>query len=93
MTRSSRRRRKLTRRTFLTRAALTAAATASPWPGATAFAVPGRRKVILDVDLGIDDAFALLLAHYSSTIDLVGITTLFGNVSRETATRNALYVK
>jgi inosine-uridine nucleoside N-ribohydrolase len=52
-----------------------------------------RRRVILDVDVGIDDAFALLLAHYSPAIDLVGITTVFGNTDVDVGTRNSLYIK
>lgn len=55
---------------------------------------PGQRhRIILDVDLGIDDAFALLLAHYSPAIDLVGITTCFGNATISKGTRNCLYMK
>jgi inosine-uridine nucleoside N-ribohydrolase len=51
------------------------------------------KRVILDVDLGIDDAFALLMAHYSPAIDLVGVTTVFGNAAIATGTRNTLYIK
>ncbi len=49
--------------------------------------------MILDVDLGIDEAVTLLLAHYAAAIDLVGITTVFGNTSLEKGTRNSLYIK
>ena len=49
--------------------------------------------MILDVDIGIDDAFAVLLAHYSPAIDLLGITTVFGNADIDQGTRNALYLK
>jgi len=48
--------------------------------------------VVLDCDPGHDDAVAILLALASPRIDLLGITTTFGNCSVEDATRNALRV-
>lgn len=51
------------------------------------------KKIIFDTDPGIDDAMALLLAHACSDIELVGITTTFGNANIENTTRNALYLK
>ncbi|MEM7433451.1 MAG: nucleoside hydrolase, partial [Pseudomonadota bacterium] len=51
------------------------------------------RKVIFDTDIGIDDAMALLFLHGASEVDLIGITTVFGNASLADVTRNALYVK
>ncbi|MBD9373628.1 nucleoside hydrolase [Rhizobium sp. ARZ01] len=50
-------------------------------------------KVIFDTDPGIDDAMALLFLHQHPEIDLIGITTVFGNASVETTTRNALFLK
>lgn len=50
-------------------------------------------KVIFDTDPGIDDAMALLFLHQHPAIDLVGITTVFGNGSIDTTTHNALYLK
>jgi inosine-uridine nucleoside N-ribohydrolase len=52
-----------------------------------------KNKVIFDTDPGIDDAMAILFAHASGKIDLLGITTVFGNATIENATRNALYLK
>ncbi|MDO1584378.1 nucleoside hydrolase [Rhizobium oryzicola] len=49
-------------------------------------------KVIFDTDPGIDDAMALLFLHRHPEIDLVGVTTVFGNASVDTTTRNALYL-
>jgi len=46
------------------------------------------RRVILDVDPGIDDALAILLALRSPEIELVGVTTVAGNVSVERGTYN-----
>ncbi|MFB2903455.1 nucleoside hydrolase [Aeromonas jandaei] len=51
------------------------------------------KKVIFDTDPGIDDTMAMVLAHASENIDLIGITTVFGNATIENATRNALFVK
>lgn len=47
-------------------------------------------KVILDTDPGIDDAMALFTALAHPAIDLIGVTTTFGNVAVQQATRNAL---
>jgi inosine-uridine nucleoside N-ribohydrolase len=50
-------------------------------------------KVIFDTDPGVDDAMALLFLHNHPEIDLIGITTVFGNAAIETTTRNALFLK
>ncbi|WP_166416501.1 nucleoside hydrolase [Cochlodiniinecator piscidefendens] len=47
-------------------------------------------KMIIDTDPGIDDAMAIFYAAGAQDIDLLGLTTVFGNVTVETATRNAL---
>lgn len=46
------------------------------------------RKVILDVDPGIDDALALCLALSNPDLDVVAVTAVGGNVSPVQATRN-----
>lgn len=46
------------------------------------------RKVILDVDPGIDDAMALCLALSSPDLDVVAVTAVGGNVGPPQATRN-----
>jgi len=51
-----------------------------------------RHKVILDTDAGVDDAMALYFALAHPAIDLLGISTTFGNVSVAQAARNALYL-
>ena len=48
------------------------------------------RKVIIDTDTAGDDASALILAAKSSSIDILGVTVLEGNVDLEQATKNAL---
>jgi inosine-uridine nucleoside N-ribohydrolase len=50
------------------------------------------KKVIFDTDPGIDDAMALLFLKRAPEVDIVGVTTSFGNGAIETTTRNALYL-
>lgn len=50
------------------------------------------RKVILDMDPGVDDALAIILALMSPEIEVLGITTVAGNVEIEKTTLNALRV-
>jgi inosine-uridine nucleoside N-ribohydrolase len=50
------------------------------------------QKIILDVDTGVDDALAILYALAAPEIELLGITTCFGNVDVDTATENTLAV-
>ena len=47
-------------------------------------------KMILDLDTGVDDAMALAYALGSPNIDLIAVTTVYGNVSRNTSIRNTL---
>lgn len=51
------------------------------------------RKIVFDTDPGVDDALALLLAHRHPALDLLGVTTVFGNSDIATVTRNALFLK
>ncbi len=48
--------------------------------------------VILDVDTGVDDALALLLAARSPDLQLLGVTCVTGNVAVDLVTRNTLQV-
>jgi inosine-uridine nucleoside N-ribohydrolase len=50
------------------------------------------RKLILDVDTGTDDAVAVMLAALHPALDLVGCTTVNGNVPVEFCTDNTLRV-
>ncbi|CAI9263279.1 unnamed protein product [Lactuca saligna] len=47
-------------------------------------------KIIIDTDPGIDDSMALMMAFETPNLEIVGLTTTFGNVSTKDATRNAL---
>jgi purine nucleosidase len=49
-------------------------------------------SIILDCDPGIDDALAIAFAHGHPGIDLLGITTVAGNVGLAKTTANALAV-
>ena len=51
-----------------------------------------KHKVIFDTDPGVDDAMALFMMAGHPDIDIVALTTSFGNVSTDIATRNALYL-
>lgn len=50
------------------------------------------QPIILDCDPGHDDAVAILLAVASNAIDLLAVTTVFGNCSLDDATRNACQI-
>ena len=47
-------------------------------------------KVIIDTDPGIDDSMAIFYALNSPEIELLALTTIFGNASTEICTTNAL---
>jgi inosine-uridine nucleoside N-ribohydrolase len=51
-----------------------------------------RRKLILDVDTGTDDAVAIMLAALHPDLELIGCTTVNGNVSVAHCTDNTLRV-
>lgn len=48
------------------------------------------RKIIIDTDPGIDDAMAILFAFRAKALDVLALTTIFGNVGVDRATDNAL---
>jgi inosine-uridine nucleoside N-ribohydrolase len=48
------------------------------------------KKIILDCDTGLDDAVAIINAVADRDIELMGITTVAGNVNLEYTTRNTL---
>jgi hypothetical protein len=61
-------------------------AVANPSPPSAA---PRKRKVIIDTDAGCDDAIAILMALKDPNIDVVAITSVFGNVPQAQATGKA----
>lgn len=48
------------------------------------------RKILIDCDPGIDDAMAILAALRSPELEVVGLTTVFGNADVENCTLNGL---
>ena len=48
------------------------------------------RKVIIGTDTGSDDAAAIMLAVADPDIEIIGVTTLGGNIALEQTTKNAL---
>lgn len=51
------------------------------------------QPIIFDTDPGIDDAMALAFAHLSPDLELVGVTTTFGNGTIEQTTANAVLLQ
>jgi purine nucleosidase len=51
-----------------------------------------QHRIIYDTDPGIDDAIALVFQALHPQIELVGITSVFGNAGIDTTTANALYL-
>ena len=49
---------------------------------------PAPRKVIIDIDPGIDDAVALAMALFDPRLEVVAVTAVGGNVPSEQATAN-----
>ncbi|MBA0872586.1 hypothetical protein Goshw_016683 [Gossypium schwendimanii] len=50
------------------------------------------KKIIIDTDPGIDDAMAIFVALRSPEVEVIGLTTIYGNVYTTLATRNALHL-
>ena len=48
------------------------------------------KKIIIDTDPGVDDSMAILFAFSSPEVEVVGLTTIYGNVYTDLATQNAL---
>jgi inosine-uridine nucleoside N-ribohydrolase len=51
-----------------------------------------KTKIIIDVDTGIDDAIALMVAVQCDKLDILGVTAVHGNAGVEDTTRNTLNV-
>ena len=45
----------------------------------------GPTRILIDTDPGVDDAMAVLLALRSPAVEVVALTTVFGNVTTEQA--------
>lgn len=54
---------------------------------------PPPIKLIIDTDPGIDDSQAILGAFSCPEVDIVALTSIFGNVPTDIATRNALFLR
>ncbi|MBO6097958.1 MAG: nucleoside hydrolase, partial [Aeriscardovia sp.] len=50
------------------------------------------KKLILDLDTGIDDTLAMSLAMASPEVDLIGIIGTYGNVYMDQGLRNDLAI-
>jgi len=47
-----------------------------------------KKKVIIDCDVGVDDALALILAFHSPELEVMGVTGVHGNVSLDKVMKN-----
>ncbi len=52
--------------------------------------MPPPARIIIDTDPGVDDAIAIMMAMADPAVDVLGLTSVGGNVSLSQATRNAL---
>lgn len=50
------------------------------------------KKLIVDVDCGVDDAQAIMLALAAPNVELLGITCVHGNTTVENVCKNTLRV-
>ncbi|MET3900736.1 purine nucleosidase [Devosia sp. UYZn731] len=50
---------------------------------------PSTRRVIIDTDPGLDDAVAILFALNSGRFDVLGLTSVAGNIGIDITTKNA----
>lgn len=48
-----------------------------------------KRNIIIDTDPGVDDAIAILMALHRPELNVIGLTTTFGNVHVAQASENA----
>ena len=51
-----------------------------------------EKKLVLDVDMGVDDAQAIMMALAAPNVEVLGITCVSGNTSLENSSRNTLRV-
>lgn len=49
-------------------------------------------QLVIDTDPGVDDALAIFMAFNSPEVQVLGLTTIFGNVTTAMATANALHL-
>lgn len=50
------------------------------------------RRLIIDTDPGIDDSMAIAAAFSSSEVEVIGLTSIFGNVHTPKATENCFFL-
>lgn len=62
------------------------------WLNLTIMRDTSRTPIILDVDTGFDDAFAVLFAAMSPEVELLGITCVDGNTNVDQVVKNTLIV-
>jgi inosine-uridine nucleoside N-ribohydrolase len=53
---------------------------------------PGKQWIVVDTDTGLDDAHSLLYLLAQPDVQILGITTIYGNCTVEDSARNVAYV-
>lgn len=71
---------------------MTAAGGASSGAAGAAGQASQKRRIIIDTDMGADDASALVIAASHPDVQIEGVTVIPGNVNLDQAARNALAV-
>ena len=51
-----------------------------------------KKKLLMDVDCGVDDAQAIMLALAAPNVELLGVTCVHGNTTVENVCKNTLRV-
>lgn len=51
-----------------------------------------KKKLLVDVDCGVDDAQAIMLALAAPNVELLGVTCVHGNTTVENVCKNTLRV-
>ena len=51
-----------------------------------------KKRLIIDTDPGIDDSMAIACAFNSPEVEIIGLTSIFGNVHTPQATQNCFFL-
>lgn len=54
---------------------------------------PRVTKLIIDTDPGIDDSMAIACAFNTPEVEVIGFTSIFGNVQTAKATENCFFLR
>ncbi|XP_044525232.1 inosine-uridine preferring nucleoside hydrolase-like [Gracilinanus agilis] len=60
--------------------------------GRTEISAMAKKSLVIDVDAGVDDAIALMMALEAPNVEVLGITCCFGHTSVDNVCKNVLWV-